>query len=49
MRKLKTSKKGLICKSDLTGNLYRVTKWYDLGNGKIEAIHKETYLIGKKS
>lgn len=28
-------------KSPLTGNYYRVTKWKDLGGGKIQAQQKE--------
>ena len=40
-RKIRTSKKGIIAKSDITGNTYRVFKWEDLGNGKIACIHKE--------
>jgi len=43
---IKNEKKRIIktgsieCTSKLTGNCYVVTKWYDLGNGKIEAIDK---------
>ena len=39
--KIKTSKKGIIAKSDATGNSYRVFKWEDLGEGKIRCINKK--------
>lgn len=28
-------------RSPMTGNFYRVTKWRDLGDGKIKALEKE--------
>ena len=40
MGKIKTSKKGIIAKSEMTGNTYRVFKWEDLGDGKIACIEK---------
>lgn len=30
-----------IACSELTGRRYRVTKWVDLGDGKIVSLHKE--------
>lgn len=40
MGKIRTSKKGIIAKSDMTGKTYRVFKWEDLGDGKIACIDK---------
>ena len=33
--------KPIVCKSEATGNTYRVTRYKDLGEGKILAIEKE--------
>jgi hypothetical protein len=30
-----------ICRSELTSTVYRVTRWVELGDGKIVALHKE--------
>lgn len=29
------------CRSPMTGHWYRVTRWVDLGEGRIKAINKE--------
>ncbi len=39
--KIKQKKDGIICKSNMTDQYYLVTKWRDLGNGKIEAFDKK--------
>lgn len=31
----------IIAESQLTGNTYRVTRWFDHGDGRITAIRKE--------
>lgn len=35
-----TKQKILICKSSLTNEYYRVTKYIDYGNGNIQCINK---------
>ncbi len=38
---IKTSKKGKIFTSPISGKKYKVFQWKDYGNGKIVALEKE--------
>jgi len=37
---IKTSREGMIVKSETGDKTYRVFRWEDLGDGKIASIHK---------
>ena len=37
-----TEDRSIIAKSPVTGEWYRVTRWEDVGDGKVRALEKET-------